>query len=305
MRAVLVRTVEAALLHSGFAAVARRRLRGKAIVLAFHNVVPDGAPPLGDRSLHLGLSRFRAVLDTVLRLADVVPLAEVHDRPSDARAAVALTFDDCYAGFVELAVPELVARGVPATVFVAPGILGGRTMWWDALASASGLDPAVRDEALQRLHGDDVAIRAWAERAAHPLRDLPELWRTASHEACVGLTRRDGIRLASHSWSHPNLSALPDAAAQEELVRSKAWLRALACPAMSRDLDAVAYPYGLVPSHGVRAALRSEKCHGFRVSGGWLDPRSDDTTLLPRLNVPTGLSSAGLALRLSGLLVRS
>jgi hypothetical protein len=34
-----------------------------------------------------------------------------------------------------LGIPELVRRGLPATVFVAPALLDQRAFWWDRLAN--------------------------------------------------------------------------------------------------------------------------------------------------------------------------
>lgn len=268
------------------------------MVLAFHNVVPDGAPRVGDRSLHLPLSTFREVLELASSLAEVVPLAAVHDRPAEAPPAIALTFDDCYAGFVELGVPELIRSGLPATIFVAPGILGGRTMWWDALAGEEGLSDAARAHALGALRGDDAEILAWARAAGLPIRTLPEAWRTASEAQCDALCTHRALTLASHTWSHPNLAALPPAGVAEELARAASWLGARG-PTV--DAAALAYPYGLAPDPAVRAATVPAGTRAYAVSGGWLGGDTPERTLLPRLNVPHGLSRQGLALRLSGM----
>jgi peptidoglycan/xylan/chitin deacetylase (PgdA/CDA1 family) len=77
---------------------------------------------------------FRRHLDAIAAWgAPVVPLdAPVGDR------AVALTFDDGYAGVAELAWPELKERGWPATLFAVSGYLdGGRTFPWDDPSAAS------------------------------------------------------------------------------------------------------------------------------------------------------------------------
>ena len=76
---------------------------------------------------------FRRHLDAIAAWGPVVPLgAPIGDR------AVALTFDDGYAGVAELAWPELKARGWPATLFAVSGYLdGGRTFPWDDPSAAT------------------------------------------------------------------------------------------------------------------------------------------------------------------------
>ena len=61
---------------SGAAAARRRRLRGRALVLAYHNIVPDGEPRVGDTSLHLPQRAFAAQLDLLLSTHTVVPLEQ-------------------------------------------------------------------------------------------------------------------------------------------------------------------------------------------------------------------------------------
>jgi len=55
----------------------------------------------------------------------VVPL----DRVTEVRPSLALTFDDGYASFAELAVPLLLRYQFPATVFVVSGHCGGSNAW--------------------------------------------------------------------------------------------------------------------------------------------------------------------------------
>src|SRR5690348_4128876 len=137
-RDVVKATVEAALIRSGVAYIARRRLRGRALVLAYHNVVPTGQPRLGETSLHLAQADFAAQLDLLASTHDVVPLESIVDDVSEsARPRVAITFDDAYHGAITAGLEELRRRAMPATIFVAPGLLGGDT-WWDRLAAASG-----------------------------------------------------------------------------------------------------------------------------------------------------------------------
>src|SRR6476646_910636 len=107
VRAGLKQAVERLLIGAGVAGVSRARLRHRSVVLAYHNVVPDDAPPVGDLSLHLSQSRFAAQLDELARHAEVVPLDAVFSRAVGKRPRVAITFDDAYLGAVTRGVDEL------------------------------------------------------------------------------------------------------------------------------------------------------------------------------------------------------
>ena len=160
------RLVEASLIWCGVDRWAARSRRGRCLVLAYHNIVPDDAAVVGDRSLHLPRHRFAQQLDALVESCDVIPLTAVlSERSPDARPAVAITFDDAYQGALTLGARELRARRLPATMFVAPGLLGGHTFWWDALAGPDGLSAALRDHVLVALRGDGDATRAWAVRS--------------------------------------------------------------------------------------------------------------------------------------------
>src|SRR5258706_9071692 len=85
-------------------AVGRALRRGRVLVVAYHNVVPDDWAGTGDTSLHLRLSRFVGEIDRLRQTHDVVPLSEATEpaRPG-ARPRAVVTFDDAYRGAVTLA----------------------------------------------------------------------------------------------------------------------------------------------------------------------------------------------------------
>ena len=98
MRKALRGAVEFALVASGLPALGRQRRRGDTLVLAYHNVVPDGAEAFGDRSLHLPLSRLRQQLAALEATHEVVSLDELETPARTERPRAAITFDDAYAG---------------------------------------------------------------------------------------------------------------------------------------------------------------------------------------------------------------
>jgi peptidoglycan/xylan/chitin deacetylase (PgdA/CDA1 family) len=302
LRALAKQLGEGALIRSGATAILRRSLRGRALVLAYHNIVPDDAAPSGDRPNHLSLSRFEAQIDHLAATHEVVPLEQLlHGSASDDRARVALTFDDAYRGAVALGVPALVKRGLPATIFVAPGLLGGKTFWWDEFSSGSnGLAPDFRDHALAKLAGDGAAIHSWAlEQGGQSVAPLSCTYcRSATVEELDQAARCSGISLGSHTWSHPALTKVSRERLFEELRTSREWLQ----QQTTSIVDAIAYPYGIVDERVIGEAKRAGYRAGFRVDGGWIRGTIASVFDAPRLNVDPGLSTNGFALRLAGLL---
>ncbi len=281
--------------------LAARRRRGSTLILAYHNIVPDDAPPAGDRSLHLPLARFRSQIDRLQETHDVVDLAEVRRAPAiSKRPRVAITFDDAYRGALGLALPELARRGLPATVFVAPGILGSTGCWWDLLAApdGSGLSPIVRNHVLQVLRGDGSAAVAWARSQGMPLAALPAHAAIATEDELHIAAALPGIKLGVHTWSHCNLATVSDAELDGELVGPLTWLR----ERFERVVPWLAYPYGLSAPQTPERAQRAAYDGALRIEGGWLAPGPAAAFVLPRLNVPAGLSPDGFILRASGLI---
>jgi peptidoglycan/xylan/chitin deacetylase (PgdA/CDA1 family) len=273
-------------------------------VLAYHNIVPEGETPAGDLSLHLSQRRFAAQLDALRRTHEVVPLSTLLDRAyaPTRKPRVVITFDDAYRGAVTAGVAELAARGMPATIFVAPHFVNGGSFWWDAFCpDGEELPDSFRSHALEVLAGREADVRAWVEQVGgHAPRVLPAHARAATIEELRAAVGHPGITLGSHTWSHPNLARSADADVREELERPLNWLRA--------HFDAVvpwiAYPYGISSPAVERAAAGAGYEGALRVSGGWLRQGELSRFALPRLNVPAGLSTHGFTLRTSGLLCR-
>jgi peptidoglycan/xylan/chitin deacetylase (PgdA/CDA1 family) len=155
-------------------------------LVGWHAVAKAGS------GLRTTFDEFRRHLDAIAAYGTVVGLdAGVTALTTQALPprAVALTFDDGYAGVAELAWPELKARGWPATLFAVSGYLDrGKTFPWD--------DPAA--ETARLLTADELAAVA-----------------------------RDGLDVGSHTVSHRWLPHLPAAEVAAEVRESKAALEAL------------------------------------------------------------------------------
>ncbi len=164
------------------------------------------------------------------RVVDVLEVVELLDEGRPAARTVGLSFDDGFLDVAENAMPLLAERGFRATVFVAPG-----------------------------------AVDGWAKFGWYRDRQPPLLgW-----DEIVELDREGTLRFEAHSLTHPNLLALRDAAAWEEIMGSKAALEAR----LERPVLAFSYPSGLygsrerglVTAAGFRAAVSCEP--GVNTSG--------------------------------------
>jgi len=298
MPAGLKRALEVVLARGGLAAAARVAHRHGVVVLAYHNVVPPGATPAGEHSLHLSFDRFRRQLDLLQRWLDVVPVGELAGRAGANRPRAVVTFDDAYRGAVTIALPELRQRGLPATMFVAPGRLGDDRFWWDALAADGEVEAEIRGHALEELRGEEAAVRAWAARTGLALHDVPELLRSASIDELDAATY-PGLTVGSHSWSHPNLARLQGPELAQELAASHDWLAGRYGRAY---VPWLAFPYGRLSAEACDAAHARGFVGALRIDGGWCRPPLAEPFAVPRLNIPSGVSPDGFALRLSGLL---
>ena len=108
-----------------------RRLPGRAAVLAYHRVAPVDVDPWELAVTPAHFAEQLAVLrdrGTVRRLDELLA-DSVTTRVRTARAQFAVTFDDGYVDNLDAALPMLEAHDAPATVFIAPGLLGRSSYW--------------------------------------------------------------------------------------------------------------------------------------------------------------------------------
>ena len=302
-RSRLKSTIERGLVSSGLTRLARSSHRSEVLVLAYHNIVPSGKLTFGDRALHLPQCTFAAQLDLLLETHDVVPLETVLEPPPNRvkRPRVVITFDDAYQGAVAAGVQELAKRGLPATVFVAPAFVGGRSYWWDALADpATGLSADLRHRALAELGGKDGVIRRWATDAGHRAHQVPAHATAAIEEQLRSALSYPGITVGSHTWTHPDLTALDPTDVELEVARPLAWLR----KRFESVVPWLTYPYGLSSPPVERAVAAAGYVAALRIEGGWFGSHMPNRFALPRLNIDSAVSIDGFVIRAAGLLVR-
>lgn len=304
IRHLIKRSAEVGIVRTGLCRVWRQAVGERPMVVAYHNIVPDDFTGPGDPALHLPQETFARQMEVLCRTHEIVSLEEwlgAVQQPGrgrgDGRPLAAITFDDAYRGAIALGGEVLRAFDLPATFFVSPALLGSPSFWWDALSDpTAGLDEGVRAHALNRCRGCQDEVLVLARERGLEVRALPPAQRPGTLEQLDSLaTERPEITVASHSWTHCNLTRLTDSRLEDELARPVRWLS-------SRDWRVgpwLAYPYGLSSSRVEDAARRIGYRACFRVSGGGYEPRSHARLSLPRLNVPSGVSPEGFELRVS------
>lgn len=303
-RTKLKPTVESLMSSAPVSWMGRLRLKDQALILAYHNVVPDGVSVEGDRSLHLPVGDFARQMDILKECADVVPLSDVvagsWTASRGSKPRVAITFDDAYLGAIAVALPELRKRNLPSTVFVTPGLLGGQTFWWDALRSPGGgpVTELIRRHAICHLKGQGALVESWGFGQGLPISEANPYATTVS-EGDLRIASRDPLlTLGSHSWSHPNLTEISDDELLYELLESRAWLESR----FPNVIPWLSYPYGCSNERIRDAAKRAGYHAAVEIEGNWFSPRQANPFALPRINIPAGLSAEGFSARLSGLL---
>jgi len=150
---------------------------GRLVVIYYHAI--PGAARRG----------FARQMDALARSARVVPADYVGTLESGERL-VAITFDDAFQSVADHALPELLRRSLPATIFVPVGVLAKGPSWEDG-ASGSGEPEHVMSE--------------------KQLRALPS----------------DVVDVGSHSISHPHLTRLDETGLSEEIAGSRHRLETL------------------------------------------------------------------------------
>ncbi len=236
--------------------------RASLLVLIYHRVLAQPDPLLPSEP---DAARFAAHMDLLASLFNVLPLTEAATRLRQgslpARAAC-ITFDDGYTNNLDVALPILAARKLPATVFVSTGFIGGGRMWNDtlieAVRAASGeLDLQSLDLGVYPLP-DMAARRAAIDALIGKLKYLEPSQRLHKVEEIAGRAgvtlpgnlmmsdsqirslHRGGVEIGAHTINHPILARLDDDQSRREILDSKKVLEDITGAAVT----SFAYPNG-------------------------------------------------------------
>ena len=320
------------LVRLGAARLLRPIFGGRGAVLVLHRVRPRD-PALVVEANHrnsIPPELLLALLDALA--ADGVAVVSLDDalaRLADPRAGrfVCLTVDDGYRDNHDTLLPILEARGIPATVYVVPGLIDRTApLWWYALDEV-----IAREQHLRLPLPGDTAIacgdRAGQERAFSLAAGF--MLRASRDQAArmiEALTARHGIDMAAladrhmmdwamvrrlaasplieigaHTLTHPPLAALDHAEAAAEMTGSRDRLER----ELGRPVRHFAYPYGTPGTTGAReVALTGEL--GFRTAvttlpGNLSNRHAMDRTAWPRHGIGPADGVAALRLKLAGL----
>lgn len=194
-------------------------------------------------------------------------LAAALGRSEQPRRAVVLTFDDGYADSIRLALPILLRRRIPMTLFPVASVIGNRDLLWQhklAWLIASGHEALVWDAL--RAEGWNVVGECGplAEYVRRNYRSkLPSVLETllnavgasgaalaAEHRPYIEAEQiaeadPEFVEFGNHTDTHPVLSALTIREQNAEITVAQRKLRELT----GRPPLAFAYPFGLKPHY--------------------------------------------------------
>lgn len=223
-----------------------RRLTRCTTILMYHAFAARGERAsrlvVPARRFRRQLWSLRALRRPVLTFGEYAALRRAGELPPPR--AVVITIDDGYLDNGTVAFPALRAAGVPATLFVVTGSVGGTNAW-----------------------------DRGGELAARPLLDADGLRELAS----------GGIEIGNHTRTHPHLPELPVARVEDELTGAQddlrrlglAGARLLAYPhgLSSSAVEAAAERTGFVAACGVGAGLNCSRTPMFALRRTIVDGR--------------------------------
>ena len=229
--------------------LASARPVSRVVILCYHSVHPDKAfASVTPEEFERQLVWIRQHCDAIA--FEQAGLAARSPRPSQ-RPKVALTFDDGYADNYEHAFPLLRKHGLTATFFLTAGLI------------EQDKHVVQRFQALRKSDYEAIRPMTWDQ-----VREM----------------RRAGMRIGSHTYSHPNLASLDRDRCRFELEHSKEIIERR----LEQPIGALAYPFGMMRRHVTHATASAAKEAGYRSAAAVAFApvgACDDAMALPRFLV--------------------
>ncbi len=254
-------------LRATVSARALDRMRGgkpRLQILIYHRVLPREDPFAMSAISTAAFERQMAMLRGRFHPLSLSEAAERLDAGDLRPGSVCVTFDDGYADNCRHAWPIMRKYGIPATIFLATGLIGtGAVSWYD------GVLALMRSTRMQRLDYEPAGLRAVdiaseglrapaAFRLLEWLKNFPPAERDA-HIAALARALGDasaekemldwdqvrsmhaaGISFGAHTVTHPILSLLGAREAEAEIAASRAAIQ----DRLQAPVDHFAYPNG-------------------------------------------------------------
>lgn len=254
------------------------------LILCYHNVIADEPDLMDRRCSRLSRREFARQMESLAerwRPVSLTALLDALDCGDDDPKAVAITFDDAYAGVLEQAAPVLADLHIPAALFAPTDAVAGLApepglhfhlieiafrlttrkqadLEWLGIGRPRLQKPKDRVRAMKQAKlalklGDEAARQAGRDRLLEALEVDPgeAAQYAAARDKYRIMTPADLDRLhaagwviGSHTRTHRTLSRLSPAEQEDELAGSYQWL-ATRYPGQALLL---AYPYG-EPEH--------------------------------------------------------
>lgn len=326
MRALVMSTA-LQLSRYGINRVARKRMRGKLLVLCYHGVVAEDHADRFRYENTVSLREFRRQIEFVCRHYKPISVADLVDSRTGKRSlapnAALITFDDGYRNNL-VAAEALRQLGVPCVFHLTANHIGtNRILWTDevmnrVLAWPSEEVPLPGDAAPARLPSTAQRRRiAWSikERCkrvrAEELQDYLDLLRATPVEPLhndelfgfldwehVRTLARYGFEIGSHTLDHPILTRVAPERLDKELIESKRRIEA----EIGKPCRCVAYPNGGpedVSQAVILAARRAGYDVGFTIAEHFSDP-TEDLLAISRICVQGHLATAVFEFHASG-----
>ena len=240
--------------------------RRRIVFVCYHGVTKrDRRRATDPTGLHVNHRRFADQLDYLSRRYNIISLRDYLSARAEGRQlpdySLVLTFDDGFRNFLSVALPLLVARGIPATVFLITGNADHQP--------ESNSDNSWRPE-------DDQSYLSWAE--ARRIKDNYD------------------IDFGSHTCSHSPLLSL----SAEEMIRELGESRDELSRNLSIEKPALSYPKGERSQMLADQARHQGYCCAVTTDRG-ANEADHDLYTLGRTLVGDDDDRASLAVRVSGL----
>lgn len=283
-----------------------RSTRG-GLVLALHRVLPaEEAAKSFEPRITITDTVFEQFLILLRQEFHVVSLRQLLNQPedTDGRQRVAITFDDGWLDTYSYAYPLLLRYGLPATVFLCPGLMADGQMLpeerfvriWRWCVKQQHIKLLLQDLRKWGLTGGESLLKqAWMRPLKRlainaKLLMLSHLETTYCVPKCdkrrfltwdeVKIMRRSNITFGAHTVHHSTLTAEPEPSLEEELVNAREMIESK----LQEQVSLFSYPNGAFDRHVTEMARRVGYSHCFTKQQGSFR-RNADQYAIPRIEI--------------------